>query len=638
MKKSGFILTILLVSVIPAGILLPMATPASAWGLTTHMFIVGETADYISNLSWADAYDFYIPEVLSGSTAPDSAWQDWSNHLYYPIDGTHTAPSAAKTWFDYARDNFTSANWEDGFFAFGVLSHYVTDTCNPIHTYLNWTGHPAYEGDVNANLATLALSTPSEVIVTNASQLVVDNAVFVNQYYNIIVDAYPYSESTAIQTNATIRSITETCISRALNSTLSLFFTLTQGLDAPDVTVALEYVALFDFAHTNDYIDYAGEVKLVSVNQTLARRGFEMKRQESAFTASALADVDLLVVTCGLDEYTTDEITAISNWAATGNKSIIVTGRGDYSEYVDTARANDILEAVGSNIRVNDDNVNMEGTYQPYYIDLTEIPDEAETVGLTVGVASITFYSPSSLYFLDDGPVLPIIYADATGYQVNERPPAIIVVWDALQDGVNGEQIPLAAVEEVGSLRVLVTGTTFFSDFDYGKTAIFDNIVFLENFLDWAIDRDIGDIPDEDEIGPRMDIEWTPTSPDEGQNVAFTATVTDPSNVDHVTFEVFDGTTTTTATPTIVGDEYTIQLSDEYDGSVQVRVRANDTAGNEAVRGYFTVAWGDEVPTTTGTTTPTGPPLDDTTLYLMIAAAGGAMIVLALVFVVMRRR
>ncbi|MHA2212299.1 MAG: hypothetical protein ACW992_03950, partial [Candidatus Thorarchaeota archaeon] len=397
------------------------------------------------------------------------------------------------------------------------------------------------------------------------------------------------------------------------------------------------YVALFDFAHTNDYIDYSGESKLVSIIQTLARKGFDMRQQESAFTAGALADVDLLVVTCGLDEYTAAEITAISNWAATGDKSVIVTGRGDFSEYVDTARANDILEAVGSDIRINDDNAYMDGTYQPWYVDLTDIPDSSETNGLTADVNTITFYSPSSLYFLDDGLVLPVIHADATGYQTDQLAPAPTVVWDALQDGVNGEQIPLAAIEEVGSLRVLVAGTTFFSDFDYGKTAIFDNVVFLENFLDWASDRGSGDIPDEDEIGPRMELERTPASPADGQEVTFSASVTDPSGVDQVTFEIYDGSESTFITATGVGDDYSIQILDEYDGSVQVRIRANDTSGNEAVRGYFTVTWGGEAPTT-GSTTPTGPPGPDSTFYLMIAGGAGALIVVAVVFMVIRKR
>ena len=55
---------------------LQSATPVKAWGLATHMFIVSEVMEHISNDSWAEAFDYYSPEVLSGSTTPDQAWQD----------------------------------------------------------------------------------------------------------------------------------------------------------------------------------------------------------------------------------------------------------------------------------------------------------------------------------------------------------------------------------------------------------------------------------------------------------------------------------------------------------------------------------------------------------------------------------
>ena len=60
MKKSSLVLTILLVSMIPFAITLPMAQPAEAWGLTTHMFIVSEAADAISDAGWKEAFDYYL--------------------------------------------------------------------------------------------------------------------------------------------------------------------------------------------------------------------------------------------------------------------------------------------------------------------------------------------------------------------------------------------------------------------------------------------------------------------------------------------------------------------------------------------------------------------------------------------------
>ena len=55
-------------------------------------------------------FDFYIPELLAGSTTPDQAWQDWHNHLYYPETGEYDAPYAASKWYNNTYENFTLGN------------------------------------------------------------------------------------------------------------------------------------------------------------------------------------------------------------------------------------------------------------------------------------------------------------------------------------------------------------------------------------------------------------------------------------------------------------------------------------------------------------------------------------------------
>lgn len=542
MRKTSAILIILVLPLFTAFTLTQVTIRAEAWGLQTHMYIASEAIDAISNTTWRQVFEYYRPEILAGSTTPDQAWQDWDNHLYYPETGEHNAPTAAQRWFNNTRDNFTAGNWEDGFFSLGVMVHYFSDPNIPIHTNLTWTGHSAYEGDINANLASLTIGTLVETTVTNVSQMVVDAATYSHQFYDIVVDAYPLVSSEAIMTNATVKAFTESCLTNAINGTLSLYYTLAQYAEPPDVSVLLEYVALVDYAHSNDYIDLSDQ--LTSLNSTLSREGFEMRKQTTAFTAGDLIGVDLLILTCGLDAYTTAELDAIAAWSVIGNRSILLTGRGDFSIYTDVARPNQVLETIGSNIRVTDDNVYMTGTYQPWYDDLDTIPAAGDTVNLTFGVSTFTMFSPSSLYFLDDDPVLPVIMADVTGYQTDQTPPVMEVIYDDVIDGVYGDQIPLAAVEEVANLRVLVTGTTFFSDFDYGKTNLFDNIVFLENYLHWAVgNRSQWQIPLEDEVGPRIsDVSWDPASPNEGVSVNVSVTVTDPSGVATVYLEYNNGT------------------------------------------------------------------------------------------------
>jgi hypothetical protein len=634
MKRKWVVLALLLVPLLPAAVVLPNAIEADAWGLVTHMFIVNECIDDITNQSWAEAFDYYSPELIQGSTTPDQVWQDWMNHLYYPEYGNGTAPQAAQRWFQFARDNFTIGNWEDGFFAAGVMSHYAVDPCIPVHTGPNWSGHSAYEGDINDNLGILTLGARSENTVTNVSQLVVDAAVYSHQYYDYVYDAYPTSDTTAIETNSTVKTLTEACLTLALNNTLCLFYTLTEGINAPDVEIVYEHVAVFDFAHENDYVYGDG---LTSVNQSLARLGYEMVIWEDPINTTALAGADLFVATCALDEYTTAELEAISTWAASGNKSILLTARGDFDAYTDIARPNQILEAIGSHIRVNDDNVYMLGTYQPWYNDLYDIPVAGETAGLTQDVESITMFSPTSLYFTDDDPVLPVIYADPSGYQTDQSAPGIDVIWDNTDDGEYGEQIPLAAVEEIGTLRLLVTGTTFFSNFDYGKD--FDNVVFLENFLTWAYNRSIGIVPLADEVGPRVGgVYWNPANPDAGESVEFYAGITDPSGVASAELVIESVSGTVTLPMTASGDDFNATISGFTDEVVSVRIVTYDNEDNNSTRAYFSITWGIAGTTSTSTGTGTGGGIGGNEWMLIAVGGGVAVLALIAVIVIFSRR
>ncbi|MFX1369065.1 MAG: zinc dependent phospholipase C family protein [Promethearchaeota archaeon] len=620
MKKRIKVLTLLFMFLGTLFIFVPGPRATRAWGLATHMFIVNEAVEGITNDSWAAAFDYYSIELISGSTTPDQAWQDWVNHLYYPETGYGNAPQAAARWYNYTRDNFTAGNWEAGFFAMGVMSHYVADPHIPIHTDDDWTGHSGYEADINENLLEFDLNPPTETLVSNVSQIVVDGATFSHPYYDTVVAAYPTSEDRAIDTNPTIKAFTEDCLSLAINSTLALYYNLTHNIDAPDVSYVYNYIALVDYAHSNDYILYEGEDKLTELNKTLARKGFEMRKQTTPFTVGNLTDVDLLIITCALDAYTAAELTAISDWAASGNKGLIITGRGDHSAaegYINIARPNSILNAIGAHIRINEDTVNMMNTYQPWYIDITDIPVPNDALNLTFGVDAITFYSPASLYFTEDNPVMPIVITDETGYQVNDNTPPIEVIYDNTADALNGDQIPLAAVEEIGNLRLLTTGTTIFSNFDYGKADTFDNIIFLENVLDWAVgDRGENTIPDVDEVGPRIsDVQVTL----DGTTITVSATVTDPGAVSAVELKYNRNSPVTIPMETSGNHLYVTQIANAT-GTVELWIEAEDDAGNTAIRAYFTVVVSEE---------PGG--IDWIIVSVGIAAAAVVMVIIILV-------
>ncbi|MHA1136671.1 MAG: zinc dependent phospholipase C family protein [Candidatus Thorarchaeota archaeon] len=653
MKKSSAVLIILILPLLTTIAFLPTPTTVDGWGHSTHYFIVNEAVDNIGNTSWADAFTFYTEDLRSGSVAPDVLWQDWINHLYYPSNGNGSAPAAAAKWYDFARANFSTGNWEDGFFAAGVMSHYYADPCIPVHTDEWWPGHAGYETDINNKLGDLTLTSPSEVMVSNVSQMVVDNATYSNQYYDMIYDAYITEDDEHIATNSTIKALTEDCLSMALNGVLSLFYNLTLGLNAPDVAITYEHVAMIDFAHGNDY----APDDLTSVNQTLAIAGYELIEQYTAFNSSNLATVDLLIMTCAEDDYTAGELSAITSWYQSGGKSILITGRGDFDTYQDNLIMNTVLSAISSNIRINDDNVYMEGTYNPWYNDIYTIPDPADTLNMTFDVDSVSFFSPNSLYFLADDPILPIIYADVTAYQTDQNPPVPTVVYDDVIDGEWGDQIPLAAIEEIGTGRLFVAGTTFFSNFDHGDP-VFENINMLENFLEWAVgNRSEDNIANVDEMGPRIgNVMWNPSSPDEGVGVNVSATVLDPSGIANVTLKYNNGSHDVMVNMTYDGaNVYTVEIEDVTSGTLDILIESTDNAGNTATRAFFTITWTSTSTTTTTPTDTTDTSTTDTNTTttstdtggggtpitidpMLLGIVGGVVVLLVVIVIVMKKR
>jgi len=194
-------------------------------------------------------------------------------------------------------------------------------------------------------------------------------------------------------------------------------------------------------------------------------------------------------------------------------------------------------------------------------------------------------------------------------------------------------------VEEIGDLRVIVAGTTFFSNYDYGKSLQFNNILLMENFLDWATgNRSTRNIPDVDEIGPRIgDVEWNPALPEPGELVNVTCTVTDPGGVRNVSL-VYNSVSINMTH--IGGDVYEAQILDITDGSLDIGVLAYDNDANSAIRESFTIAWEEPASTTgttdpTNTTTPPPAPLDPMIIAIVGAAA---VIIIVLVVIVLKKR
>ncbi|MHA1203704.1 MAG: zinc dependent phospholipase C family protein [Candidatus Heimdallarchaeaceae archaeon] len=158
MKKKNFAIFVILLVISSGAMFLMSTNQVNGWGLSTHQFIVREASNIVPD-DWKEAFTYYLPEIVSGSTYPDQVLQDWENHLYYPISGENNAPWHINNTIYGIKSNITNnEDWETIFWLLGIVSHYISDINIPVHTDEYWDGHPAYEKDINNHLNELNIT------------------------------------------------------------------------------------------------------------------------------------------------------------------------------------------------------------------------------------------------------------------------------------------------------------------------------------------------------------------------------------------------------------------------------------------------------------------------------------------------
>ena len=466
-----------------------------AWGLVTHQALVVDVMG-LMDPSWETAFDYYSPEVVGGSTYPDQVLQDWDNHLYYPVSGEHNAPWKVTEMVEEIRTFAANEDWDDFFFFLGIVSHYTADVNIPVHTYENWPGHSAYETDINYHLDELSFLAYNYDPITNITEFIIDCATHAYTYYWTIRDAYPDGEtSDVVTTNSTIQAITEEQLDRAAGAILSVWEYILSTVTPPTITEVPDIAnVLIDRAHENDY---AVDDELSSFYDSLDRDVLSVEYNYEEFNTTSLAGVDLVVITAPdtLTNFTTAEITALTNWYYAGGH-VLITSRGDFNWNINYGTMNELLASLGSDIRINDDNV-YTSTYDPeYYKDwycaTGNFNLDPEVAYITENITrKVQFFSPSSLYSETGAESVNwLVYGEEYFYQSDEDYPPPEEQYDMVDDGVGGDIIPLAGVEVNGSSSVAVFGTTLCSNFDYGLT-FRDNVFIIYNTIEYLLGIDI---------------------------------------------------------------------------------------------------------------------------------------------------
>lgn len=263
---------------------------------------------------------------------------------------------------------------------------------------------------------------------------------------------------------------------------------------------------VIDGAHYNQYVtgDYAG--KYSALKNILQERGAITNINKNPITDETLKNINLLILTDPqsrdkseydllASKFENSEIDSIKRYVDNGG-NIIVTTKADYGDgtgqYSNGIQMNSVLEKIGTELRVNDDQVvdDIKNGGQPYrlYLNQYDSPKYNLVNGIENGKSEYSFYSGASI-ILAEGATGKNVDFLVKGHETTTANDA-----DNQEDNVKVEMgnVSVVGAEELKSgAKVIVSGNTFFSDFEIdGKNSeSYSNINVTKNVLDWMLPK-----------------------------------------------------------------------------------------------------------------------------------------------------
>ncbi|MBN2796933.1 MAG: chitobiase/beta-hexosaminidase C-terminal domain-containing protein [Clostridia bacterium] len=276
----------------------------------------------------------------------------------------------------------------------------------------------------------------------------------------------------------------------------------------------LTYVGI-DASHYNEYVagnykDSMGNFANMAVESDV--RVVELKTSEDLIAATQNPQYKMIILTpptrrngnaflLGYKSYSEEEIVAIRAFAEKGN-TVIVTGWGDYYESYDkysdgtaytlpadqqmSAQQNTLLAALGSNIRVSDDEVkddtNNGGSPQRLYFTEYNLLNQF-AIKVSPSEQVYSNYGGATIYTVDSNgqpssiipaTVSPMVYSFATSYSSDDDKDGTTGITGVLVPKYNDKYM-IAASEKVAydngkTGTIIVAGSAFMSNFEIQAT------------------------------------------------------------------------------------------------------------------------------------------------------------------------
>ncbi len=101
---------------------------------SNHHKIPLDVLDHLDK-PWRDMFLKYWKKYLEGARAPDKTFHDFKNHVLHVRENYWGgAISAANLWYGKFVNNLRDSNWKEAAYSCGVMTHYVADPMQPLHT------------------------------------------------------------------------------------------------------------------------------------------------------------------------------------------------------------------------------------------------------------------------------------------------------------------------------------------------------------------------------------------------------------------------------------------------------------------------------------------------------------------------
>ncbi|ONI45056.1 hypothetical protein AN641_05010 [Candidatus Epulonipiscioides gigas] len=266
-----------------------------------------------------------------------------------------------------------------------------------------------------------------------------------------------------------------------------------QNIEVSGVKEAETNRILIDGSKNNAYVTGGYIDNMNFVTELIQDNGGVVKINQEQLTDELLSNIDLLIITDAeskepASHYSDSEIEAIKNYINKGG-NLILTSKADYGdvegEHGNATQANTILHSIGATVRFNDDQLidNIENGGQSYRLYFDNYNENSKYTENSQG--NFSFYSGSSI-LIDDKTTTEYIIK---GHSTSESSDA-----DKQNDAkkVNkGDTIALAVETLPSGAKVVVSGVTFFSDFEMEPSNEYSNHIIMENILhDLAPEKD----------------------------------------------------------------------------------------------------------------------------------------------------